>query len=320
MIRLIAALIVIAMTAIAAPVAAQYPDRPVKIVVPYAPGGTSDFVARITATKITEATGKSFIVENKTGAGGRVGYESGARSAPDGYTLIASDTSYAMMAGLYAKLPWDHRNDLVPITIAAETPVVITVSNKSGFKTLKELIDFAKSNPGKLNYGSGGPGSSTHLAGALFNKVAGIDIVHVPFRGAGDAVNAILNGTVDVLIAAPPTVLSQSNSGLIKAVAVSSPKRFDAMANVPTTAEAGLADFKVSNWFGLMAPKGTPAPIIAWLREMTAKAFDNPDVRERLASQGATAVVSTPEAALKTMIDDTVLWTETIKAAKITLE
>jgi tripartite-type tricarboxylate transporter receptor subunit TctC len=225
-----------------------------------------------------------------------------------------------MMAGLYPKLPWDHRNDLVPITVTAETPVVIVVSNKSGFTTLKQLIDFAKANPGKLNYGSGGLGSSTHLAGALFNKTAGVDIVHVPFRGAGDAVNAILNGTVDVLIAAPPTVLAQANGGLIKAVAVSSDKRFAAMGQVPTAAEAGLPDFRVSNWFGLMAPKGTPAPVVTWLRDTVAKAFDTADVRERLAAQGASTVVSTPEAAMKTMLDDTKLWSDTIAAAKITLE
>lgn len=299
---------------------AQYPDRPVKIIVPYAPGGTSDFVARITATKLSETLNKTFIIENRTGAGGRSGYDAGAKSAPDGYTLIASDTSYAMMAGLYAKLPWDHQNDLVSVTITAQTPVVITVSKKSGFTTLKQLIDFAKANPGKLNYGSGGPGSSTHLAAEFFNKAAGVQIAHIPFRGAGDAVNAVLNGNVDLLIAAPPTVLSHVSAGSITAVAISSEDRSPALRDVPTAKEAGLPAFAVSNWFGLMAPKGTPDSVIRYIQENVAKIVALPDVRERLASQGADAVGNSPAAATKVVQDDTRLWTDTIRAAKITLD
>jgi tripartite-type tricarboxylate transporter receptor subunit TctC len=314
------AMLALAGLALAGPALAQYPDKPVKVVVPYAPGGTSDFAARLTATKLAEATGKSFIVENKTGAGGRVGYETGARAEPDGYTLVASDTSYAMMAGLYSNLRWDHANDLVPVTVTAETPVVLVVSKKSGFTALGDLIAFAKANPGKLNYGSGGPGSSTHLAGELFNKVAGVKIQHVPFRGAGDAVNAVLSGTVEVLIAAPPTVVGHVKAGSMAALAVSSDRRTDALPEVPTSAEAGLPAFRVSNWFGLMAPRGTPAPVLAWVRDQVAKALASDDVKARLAAQGAVGVGSTPAEALRTMRDDTVLWTDTIKAAGITLE
>ncbi|RTL67517.1 MAG: tripartite tricarboxylate transporter substrate binding protein [Hyphomicrobiales bacterium] len=299
---------------------AQYPDKVVRIIVPYAAGGTSDFVARLTALKLQEQTGKVFVVENKAGAAGRIGYGTVAKATGDGYTLVASDTSYAMMAGLFSKLDWKHDADLIPITTTATTPVVVVVHPSTGFKTLKDLIDYAKANPGKLNYGSGGRGSSTHLAAEYFKSVAGVDIVHVPFKGAGDAVNGVLSNAVQLLIAAPPTVIGQVQGNSLTALAVTSPTRSAAMPEVPTTKEAGLPDYVVENWFGLMAPKGTPEAVITWLQSNIAKAITPPDVKEKLFAQGATGVASAPADAARLVRDDTALWGRVITNAKIQSE
>jgi tripartite-type tricarboxylate transporter receptor subunit TctC len=309
---------VVAMSAmIAIPSAAQYPDKPVKIVVPYSPGGTSDFVARVTALKLQALTGKTFVVENKVGASGRIGYGSVAKSDGDGYTLVASDTSYAMLAGLFARLDWAHETDLVPITVTASTPVVIVAHPSTGFKTLKDLIDYAKANPGKLNHGSGGRGSSTHLAAELLKSMAGLDIVHVPFKGAGDAVNGVLSNAVQVLIAAPPTVLGHVQVGSLAGLAISSAERLRALPNVPTTMEAGLPAYNVSNWFGLMAPKGTPPAVLTYLQQNVEKVLAQPEVKEKLLAQGASPVGNSPADAARYVRAETELWNRVIREAKI---
>jgi tripartite-type tricarboxylate transporter receptor subunit TctC len=301
----------------ATPTTAQYPDKPVRIVVPYAPGGTSDFVARVTALKLQELTGKIYVIENKLGASGRTGYGSVARADGDGYTLVAVDTSYAMLPGLFGKLDWAHETDLVAITVTASTPVVIVAHPATGFKTLNGLIDYAKANPGKLNYGSGGRGSSTHLAAELLKSMAGLDIVHVPFKGAGDAVNGVLSDAVQVLIAAPPTVLGHVQGGSLSGLAVSSEERLGALPNVPTTREAGLPAYNVSNWFGLMAPKGTPPAVVAYLQQHIEKVLAQPDVREKLLAQGASPVGNSPADAATYVRTETELWSRVIREAKI---
>lgn len=316
--RVFVAVILVAVSAFAgSPVRAEYPERPVKLVVPYAAGGTSDFVARITALKIGESTGKTFVVENKPGAAGRIGYGTVARSGGDGYTIVASDTSYAMLAGLYGKLEWAHETDLVPITVTASTPVVVVAHPSTGFKTLQDLINYAKANPGKLNYGSGGRGSSTHLAGELLKIVAGIDMVHVPFKGAGEAANGVLTNAVQVLVSAPPTVLGQVQSGMLAGLAITSPERSPALPNVPTAREAGLANYNVTNWFGLMAPKGTPEAVISFLQQHVEKALLLPEVKEKLAAQGASPVGSKPADAAAYLKSETEMWTRVIRETKI---
>jgi tripartite-type tricarboxylate transporter receptor subunit TctC len=308
---------VVAMSAmIAIPSAAQYPDKPVKIVVPYAPGGTSDFVARVTALKLQEVTGKTFVVENRLGASGRTGYGSVARSDGNGHTLVASDTSYAMLAGLF-RLDWAHETDLVPITVTALTPVVVVVHPSIGFKSLQDLIDYAKANPGKLNYGSGGRGSSTHLAAELLKSMAGVDMVHVPFKGAGDAVNGVLSNAVQVLIAAPPTVLGHVQGGSLTGLAISSPERLGALPDVPTTKEAGLPAYNVSNWFGLMAPKGTPPAVLAYIQQNVKKVLAQPDVKANLLAQGVLPVGNSPADAAKYVRAETERWSRVIREAKI---
>jgi tripartite-type tricarboxylate transporter receptor subunit TctC len=313
-------LIAAALTFLASPALAGYPDKPVRIIVPYSPGGTSDFIARITAQNLSEVTGVTFIVENKTGAAGRIGYDMAAKAPGDGYTLVASDTSYAMLAGLYPKLPWAHETDLIPITVTAETPVVIVAGPNAPFASLKELVVFAKSNPGKLNYGSGGAGSSSHLAGELFKSVAGVDIAHIPFKGAGEATTGVISDTVEMVIAAPPTVISHIKSGKVKGIAVTSPSRSPALPDVPSVVEAGLPGFVMSNWFGLMAPKGTPDSVVAYLQQAVAKVLERPDVKERLTTVGAEAVGNSPSDAAKRLREDTKLWGGIVKSAGVTLE
>jgi tripartite-type tricarboxylate transporter receptor subunit TctC len=313
-------LIAAALTIIASPAMAEYPDKPIKIIVPYSPGGTSDFIARITAQNLSEVTGATFIVENKTGASGRIGYDAVAKAPGDGYTLVASDTSYAMLAGLYPNLPWAHDTDLKPVTVTAQTPVVIVASPNAPFITLKELIAYAKANPGKLNYGSGGAGSSSHLAGELFKSVAGVDIAHIPFKGAGEATTGVISNTVELVIAAPPTVISHIRNGKTLAIAVTSATRSAAMPDVVSVVEAGLPGFVMSNWFGLMAPKGTPDNVIAYLQKAVVKVLERPEVKERLITLGAEPVGSSPDDAAKLLRDDTKRWGDVIKSAGVTLE
>jgi tripartite-type tricarboxylate transporter receptor subunit TctC len=300
--------------------AATYPDKPVKIIVPYAPGGTSDFIARLTAQKLSQQTGQAFVVENKPGASGRIGYDAVAKAAGDGYTLAASDTSYAMLPGLYPKLPWDPVADLRPVTVTAETPVVITVHPDTNLKSLRELIDYAKANPGKLNYGSGGAGSSTHLAGEMLKAMAGIDMTHIPFKGAGEATTGLISGQVQVLITAPPTVIGHVQSGKATALAITAAERAAALPGVPTTAEAGYPAVQVTNWFGLLAPSGTPDAVIEYLQSAVAKMLTLPDVQERLATQGADPIGSLSGEAAVGLKADTMRWGEVIKKAGIVLE
>lgn len=266
---------------------AAWPEKPVRIVVPYAPGGTTDYAARQIAQKLTEQTRQSFFVENKAGASGTIGTDLVAKSAPDGYTLLTNDTTYAMLPSLFARLPWDHANGLVPVTTIAQTPVVIVVGANSPFKTLQELVAHAQKYPAQLNFGSGGAGSSTHLAAELFKREGKVFITHIPYKGAGDAMLGVMSGQVDLLITASPTAIPQVKGGKVRALAVTGEKRLAGLPDVPTFKEAGLPSYTVTNWFGLAAPKGTPPEVVARLQGEVKKALADPALRERFAQQGA---------------------------------
>jgi tripartite-type tricarboxylate transporter receptor subunit TctC len=266
---------------------ASYPEKPVRIVVPYAAGGTTDYAARQIAQKLTEQTKQSFFVENKTGASGTIATDLVAKAAPDGYTLLTNDTTYAMLPSLFAKLPWDHANGLVPVTTIAQTPVVLVVGAGSPFKTLQDLVTYAQKNPAKLNFGSGGAGSSTHLSAELFKKEGKLFITHIPYKGAGDAMLGVMSGQVDLLITASPTAIAQLKGGKIRALAITGDKRLASLPEVPTFKEAGLSGYTVTNWFGLAAPKGTPPAVVNRLQAEVKKALDDAGLRERFAQQGA---------------------------------
>lgn len=297
--------------------AAQYPDKPVKIVVPFAAGGVSDIVARVVAQKLTEQTGKTFIVENRTGAGGRIGYEAVANSAGDGYTLSATDTTYTMLPALYTSLPWDQVHDLRPVTLLAQMPFVVVVSAKAKETTLGQLLAQARANPDKINYGSAGVGSVNHVVTELFQRAARIQLTHVPYKGMGDAMTGLLSGSVDILVTAMPTAMSNVKSARIVPLAVTSAKRSAALPDVPTAAEAGVGGFVASNWVGLSAPKGTLQEAIDWLAQHAAAATATPEARERLATLGAEPAANGPEDFGRLMRADRQRWAEVIRAAGI---
>lgn len=267
--------------------AQNWPDKPVRLVVPYAPGGTTDFSARLVADRLSQLTGKSFFVENKAGASGTIGTVMVAKSAPDGTTFLVNDTTYAMLPSLFSKLAWDHANDLVPVTTLAVTPVVLVVAANSPFKTAQELFEYARKNPGKLNFGSGGNGSSTHLSAEVLKKEAKLFVTHIPYKGAGDAMVGLLSNQVDLLITAAPTAVPQVKGGKIRALAITGDKQLAGLPGVPTFKEVGLPGYKVTNWFGLAAPKGTPTDVIDKLQATVSKALAEPTVLERLQTMGA---------------------------------
>ncbi len=301
-------------------VAAEYPSKPVKIIVPFAVGGTGDIVARIITLTMGKDTGAAFIVENRTGAGGRIGYEAGARSPGDGYTFVATDATYTMLPGLYGKLNWDQASDLVPVTISAQAPFVVIVGPDVKVKTLPDLLVYAKANPGKITYGSAGIGSVNHIVTELFKREAGVDITHVPYKGMGEAMTGLLSGTVDLIITALPTAIPHIKSGKAVPLAVTSTKRSSALPDVPTVAEGGVPRYVAGNWFGLTAPKGTPKEAIDYIHREVVKALASPEVKERLAAQGAEPSGISPQEMGKLLVDDTRRWTSVIQSAGIKAE
>ena len=300
--------------------AAEYPSKPVKIIVPFAVGGTGDIVARIIGLTMGKNTGAAFIVENRTGAGGRIGYEAGAKSPGDGYTFVATDATYTMLPGLYGSLNWDQANDLVPVTISAQAPFVVIVGPDAKVKTLPELLAYAKANPGKITYGSAGIGSVNHIVTELFKREAGIDITHVPYKGMGEAMTGLLSGTVDLIITALPTAIPHIKSGKAVPLAVTSAKRSSALPDVPTVVESGVPRYVAGNWFGLTAPKGTPKEAIDYIHREVVKALASPEVKERLAAQGAEPSGITPQEMGKMLVEDTKRWTSVIHTAGIKAE
>ncbi len=299
--------------------AQDYPAKPVKIIVPYAPGGTSDFVARLIGQQYGERMKGVFVVENKPGAGGRLGFDAAAKSAPDGYTLLSTDSSFAMLPALYPSLPYAS-SDLQPVSLLTQVPLVLIASGKSGFRQLSDVLAYARANPGKLNFGSGGTGSATHLAGELLKHTARIDIVHVPFKGAGDAMSAVLAGNIELLVTAAPTAAPHIKAGRVQGIAVTSARRAAALPDVPTAGEGGLADFAITGWVGLSVPRGTPAAIVERLHKEAVASMASPDVIARLAALGAEPLANSPAEFAQVIATETARWTEIVKAANIKLE
>src|SRR6266699_269935 len=298
---------------------AQTASRPLRILVPFSAGGASDTYTRIAALKISEQTGKTFVVENRTGAGGRIAWEAAAKSVPDGTTATLIDATYPMLPGLYGKLPWDGAGDLVPSAMIAQTPFVIVVNAGSKLESLAALIAEARARPGKLNFGSAGVGSVIHVVSELFNANARVNLTHVPYKGMSDASVALQAGQIDLIIAASPTALAPIKGGKARGLAVSTARRFPALPGVPTAAEQGV-DYLVTNWFGFAFPKGTPKEAVNTLREDVVRALAAPDVREELAAQGAEPSSFTPGEFARFLREETRRWTELIRASGIKVE
>jgi tripartite-type tricarboxylate transporter receptor subunit TctC len=291
------ALLALAAVAIAPGGAAQsYPSRPVKLVVPFPPGGPLDATGRLVAQKLTDTWGQPVVVENRPGAGGNIGADLVAKAAPDGYTiLLGALSTHAVNPTLYPNMPYDAVKDFAPITLLATTPNVLVVNPSLPVNSVKELIAYAKANPGKLAFGSGSNGSAGHLAGELFKVETGTDIIHVPYKGAAPAMQALLAGDVQFMFDNLASATPQVKAGKLKALAVTTARRSPLAPDLPTMAEAGLPGFDITTWYGLMAPAGTPSAIVAkWNVEVT-KILGTPDVKERLAAQGAEAAPMTPD-------------------------
>jgi tripartite-type tricarboxylate transporter receptor subunit TctC len=278
--------------------ALAWPDRPVKLIVPYSAGGGTDLVARVTADRLGDALGQRFIVENRPGAGGMIGAEAVAKAPPDGYTLlVSSPAEIAVNQHVYRKMSYDPLKELAPVTLMAWTPLVITVHPDLKVSSPSELVALLKAKPGHFNYSSPGLGSGQHLAGEFFKKIAGVDIKHVAYRGAAPAVQDAVAGNVPITISGMPPVVELVRSEKLRAIAVTSVKRSPVLPNTPALAELGkdFADFDITNWFGLFAPAGVPAEVRRKLHQATVKALADPMVRQRIAEQGAQSVGNTPE-------------------------
>ncbi|MDS1142527.1 tripartite tricarboxylate transporter substrate binding protein [Pusillimonas sp. SM2304] len=297
--------------------ATDYPARAVTVVVPYAPGGTTDIMARITAQALMESTGKSFVVENKGGASGTIAMSIVATAKPDGYTLLSNEMTQTIVPSLFSSLAFDPVNDIKGVSIYAEAPYVLAINAKLPVTTLSEFVDYAKARPGDINFASGGVGSGPHMAGELLKSVAGIDMTHIPYKGSGPALNDLLSGQVDVLITAAPTAAPYVNSGRIKVLAVAHDKRVSSLPDVPTSVEAGLPEFRVANWFGLAVPKDTPEQVSTVLFEEIKKALSKQAFRDKLVAAGAEPVTMSPEETGQFIQSEARKWSALVKKANI---
>ena len=298
--------------------AQSYPARPIQVIIPFAGGSASDVVTRILLDRTSKSIGQPFIVENRPGAGGNTGTLAAAKAAPDGYTLVGTGSGPAgANKTLYRDLGYDPEKDFEPITIIGIFPIVIVASTKLPVKSLGELIAYAKERPNQLNYGSVGIGSSQHLSGAYFEQIVGIKLTHVPYRNIAQYGPDLIAGAVPLGFQWLPNVLAPLNAGGAKALAVASTKRMAALPDVPTTTEAGLKDYVSSGWFTMLAPKGTPKPIVSKLNQEFTAALADPTLRERFTEQGAEVVVSTPEDVGKFISAEIVKWRDIIAAAGI---
>jgi len=276
--------------------AQTYPAKPIRIIIAQAPGSATDVISRVVGNRLSEALGQPIVIEAKPGAGGALGTEAAARAAPDGYTLfMANNSTHGSNPALYPKLPYDAVKDFAPITLVAQVPYVLVVDPALPAKSVAELIALVKSNPGKMNYASAGNGSTHHFCGELLKSSAGLDIQHVPYKGSPPAIAGLLGGEVSLMFANLTDIGSQLKAGKLRALAVTTAKRAPSLPDVPTLAEAGVPGFEIQSWFGLLAPAGTPAPIIARLNAETVKVLGRTDVRQTLGAQGLELAPGTPE-------------------------
>jgi tripartite-type tricarboxylate transporter receptor subunit TctC len=299
----------------------DWPLRPVRIVVPSPPGDGSDVTARAVADKLTTALGQPFVVENKPGAGGVVGAEQVAHAAPDGYTLIMGNAgSHGINAAVYTRLSYDVVRDFAPVSLISQSPNVLVANPDAPFRTVKELIAAARASPGKLDYASGGQGSSAHMSMELFKYLTRTDLNHIPYKGATPALTDIIAGTVPVGFFNLPPAMGHIRSGKVRALAVTTAQRWSALPDVPTVAEAGVDGFETVAWFGLLAPAGTPRPVIDRLAAEIGRIVQMPDVRARIEATGAQAVGSTPEAFAARIHGDVEKWKRVAAAAKVRID
>jgi tripartite-type tricarboxylate transporter receptor subunit TctC len=298
--------------------AQSYPEKPVRLVVPFAPGGGADLVGRAVATPLAAALGQPVIVENRAGADGQIGASMVAKSPPDGYTLVVGTTGPMVISpAVESKMPYDTLRDFSPITQLVSQPMALVVHPSLPVTNVAQFISLAKARPGQLNYASAGVGNGTHLAAEIFRSLTGVQIVHVPYKGTGPAVTDLIGGHVQVLFSSIPVMLAHINVGKLRALAVGSEKRMPMLPHVPTMAEAGVKGFDASSWYGLFAPAGTPAPVVNRLNAEVVKILRGAEIGSLLLSQGAQPVGSTPEAFGAHIRAELVKWQKAVRAAGV---
>jgi tripartite-type tricarboxylate transporter receptor subunit TctC len=301
-------------------VAQDFPDRPIRLIVPFPPGGPNDVIARVIGQRMSELLKQPVIVDNRGGAGGVLGTDALAKAKPDGYSIAVTSAGALVISPTMEKVAYDTLKDLQPITLVAKVPEMLVVATSVPATSMKELVALARAQPGKLNFASSGPGSLPHLAGELLKLTAKIDIVHVPYRGAAPAVNDLLGQQVQMAFLDLPVLLPQIKAGTLRPIAVGAPERAPTAMDVPTTAEVGMPDLRIENWYGMLAPAGTPAAVIATLNRTALEAMRDPDVKEKLATQGAVLIGDTPEHFRSFIEAEITKWAKVIKDAGIVAE
>ncbi|MFO1310721.1 MAG: tripartite tricarboxylate transporter substrate binding protein [Burkholderiales bacterium] len=311
-----------AVTAAALPAHAQdaYPNKPVRLVVPYPPGGVGDAVARMIAPAWSAALKQPIVIENKGGAGSNIGLDAVAKSPADGYTIALFDTALATNPSLYPSMPFDAQRDLVPISLIARGPLVLVVNPAFAAKNVNELVAMARAKPGSISYASAGNGTPVHLAAEMLKSSAGIDLVHVPYKGAGPAVTDVLGGQVPVLFAVPGTAIPHIKAGKLRAIGITGESRFKSLPDVPTFAEQGVLGVDGTIILGFVAPAKTPRAIVTQLYETLARVLATPEVAEKLNDFGLTVVAADPEKSARLLADETALWAKVVKGAGVKLE
>jgi tripartite-type tricarboxylate transporter receptor subunit TctC len=297
--------------------AQNYPSRPVRVIVPYAPGGPTDILARLIAQKLSEHFGKQFYVENIGGAGGNVGMGQGAKAAPDGYTMLVAGTPMVINPTLYERVPFDPYKDFDPVTLAVTSPDMLSVNPSLPVQSVKDLVALIKAHPGKYNFASPGTGTPGHLVGELFRLSLGLDLVHIPFNSAGLAIGSTVAGHTPIAFTTPPPVVPQVKEGKLRALAVASKTRLQALPDVPTMAEAGYPDIEGEAWFAVIVPARTPKEIIALLHGEIVKIIALPDMKERMATLGFVPVGSSPEECAAQFRTEAAKWAKVIREAGI---
>ena len=306
----------------AGPAQAQdYPTKPVRFVVPFAPGGTTDVLARLLGEKLSASLGQQFVIDNQAGAGGNIGTAQVAKAEPDGYTILMGPVgTHAINQSIYPRLPFDPIKDFAPVTLVATVPNVLVVNPEVPANSVAELIALAKEKPGELNFASSGNGSSIHLSGELFKAMTGVDIVHVPYKGSGPAVVDLLGGQVQMMFDNLPSSAPQIKAGKLRPLGVTSKERSPTLPDVPTIAEAGVPGYEALSWFGVLVPAGTPDAIVAKLQNEIAKALADPAMRERFAELGAVPVGGSPAEFAELITAETAKWAKVVQDAGIKLE
>jgi tripartite-type tricarboxylate transporter receptor subunit TctC len=298
--------------------ATTYPSKPIRLVVPFTPGGSTDILARAVAQELTKAWGQAVIVDNVPGAGGAIGAEKVAKAAPDGYTLLMGHIgTLAVNPSLYPTLPYDPITSFAPVAWVARVPNVLVVHPSVKAHNVKELVALAKASPGRLNYGSGGNGSAANLATEYFKLQTGTSILHIPYRGTAPAVTDLLGGQIQLLFTGAPAVLGQVKNGQLRALAVSSPTRLAALPDLPTVAESGYTGFEADQWYGVVAPAGTPAGVVAKINAQINQALSAPDMKTRLNNEGAIATPATPEAFGQLIARELARWKPVIQSGRV---